>query len=87
MTQITDEMVDVAYHAIKLADVSEHTHHRLYRLALTAAYPLIRAAVLEEAAGVCEEMRKTLLDSQVTGSACMVAQDCAQAIRDMAKEG
>lgn len=55
----------------------------------TAAYPLIRAAVLEEAARACEFERVDASETGDIGDAAynMSCDDCAQAIRNMAKEG
>lgn len=62
--------------------------------AIKAAYPLIRKQVLEEAAMACDRLASiydgysAYYNEQAKRQVCMksAAEQCAQAIRDMAKE-
>jgi hypothetical protein len=73
--KITDEMVEVAYGAWE----SEPQYASIaVEKALAAAYPLIRAQVLEEAAKVCDA--RYMGDNNRED---MEARRCAQAIRDL----
>lgn len=75
---ITDNMIEVVREAIyqPWMDADKATMRRISRDALTAAYPLIRAQVLEEAAKVCEKQPHFANKNM-----------CATAIRNMAKDG
>lgn len=89
---VTDEMKVEAQIAIgaAMADRGAIQNAVTYaHAALIAAYPLIRAQVLEEAAMVCiQEMKDAKYNGDYNYGVKeqRVAANCAQAIRDMAKE-
>lgn len=101
MTRITDEMIE----AMESTYMDWHIAHPDttpaqvkpdMRLLITAAYPLIRKQVLEEAAAVCEAMKHSAhphyghAHPSIAVSIAVqrtTVGECAQAIRNMAKEG
>jgi hypothetical protein len=93
---ITDEMVNAARHAM-IGDGLEAIHklklaineqREMARAALTAALPLIRGAVVEEAIEACKKQERDFLDpAYTTGqplasfSERFACDQCARAIR------
>jgi hypothetical protein len=75
MTQITDELID-------RVTANTEMFRNDVRHILAAAYPLIRAQVLEEAAGACERLDETAGGYADDGYVYGVRR-CAQAIRNL----
>lgn len=81
--QITDEMIEAA----KFACFDKHglmTTDERIKTALTAAYPLIRDQVLEEAAQCCEDFPKGMDELYLFATGYKAkAESIAKAIRNM----
>lgn len=88
MTQITDEISRAASLAYVQTKGVKEVDGEAMMNALTTAYPLIRAAVLEEAAVACETFPDNMDELYLFATGYKAkAERLAKVIRDMAKEG